>query len=135
MCEGASVLRVPAPVIRVVAAYITNAHGQLLLVRKRGTDAFMNPGGKYEPGETAPQTLVRELNEELGLVIAESDLEYVGSFETDAANEPGHLLEAEVYRFVLQASVTPLAEIEELRWVHPLALGDVPVAPLVHLLV
>jgi 8-oxo-dGTP diphosphatase len=123
------------PIIRVVAAYITNPAGELLLVRKRGTDAFMNPGGKYELGETAPQTLVRELGEELGLVIAEADLDYVGSFETDAANEPGHLLEAEVYRFVLETSVSPLAEIEELRWVDPRALGSTTVAPLVHLLV
>ncbi len=125
----------PSPVIRVVAACITNAAGELLLVRKRGTAAFMNPGGKYEPGETAPQTLVRELHEELGLVIAEADLEYVGSFETDAANEPGHLLEAEVYRFVSAASVAPLAEIEELRWVDPADLGSTVVAPLVLLLV
>lgn len=126
---------VTSPVIRVAAAYITNAAGELLLVRKRGTDAFMNPGGKYEHGETAPQTLVRELGEELGLVIEERALEYVGLFETAAANEPGHLLEAEVFRFVLAASVAPLAEIEELRWVDPAALGSTPVAPLVLLLV
>jgi 8-oxo-dGTP pyrophosphatase MutT (NUDIX family) len=126
---------VTAPIIRVVAAYITNPAGELLLVRKRGTDAFMNPGGKYEPGETAPQTLVRELGEELGLVITEAELDYVGFFETSAANEPGHLLEAEVYRFELGASVAPLAEIEEVRWVDPRDLVGVLVAPLVHLLV
>jgi 8-oxo-dGTP pyrophosphatase MutT (NUDIX family) len=126
---------VTQPIIRVVAAYITNAGGELLLVRKRGTEAFMNPGGKYEPGETAPRALVRELNEELGLVLAESELEYVGFFETAAANEPGHLLEAEVFRIESAASVSPLAEIDELRWVDPHLLADTPVAPLVHLLV
>jgi len=126
---------VTRPLIRVVAAVITNSAGEMLLVRKRGTSLFMNPGGKYEPGETAPQTLVRELQEELGLVVAEASLDYVGFFETDAANEAGHALEAEVYALATTEPVSPLAEIEELRWVDPTALGDAPVAPLVRLLV
>jgi len=126
---------VTRPLIRVVAALVTRANGDVLLVRKRGTRLFMNPGGKYEPGETAPQTLVRELNEELGLVVSESSLTYLGFFETDAANEAGHALEAEVYALTTTEPVSPLAEIEELRWVDPTALGDAPVAPLVRLLV
>ena len=122
-------------VLRVAAGIITDPTGRTLLVRKRGTSLFMNPGGKYETGETAPQTLVRELREELGLVVAEAALTYVGFFETDAANEAGHALEAEVYALATTEPVSPLAEIEELRWVDPTALGDAPVAPLVRLLV
>lgn len=122
----------PAPLIRVVAAVIMNPAGEMLLVRKRGTVYFMNPGGKYEVGETAPQTLVRELEEELGLAVDPQSLSYRGFFETNAANEPGHLLEAEVFDLVLGSeSVAPLAEIEELRWVDPADLGSTRVAPLV----
>jgi len=37
--------------IRIAAALLTDARGRLLLVRKRGTAWFMQPGGKIEPGE------------------------------------------------------------------------------------
>jgi 8-oxo-dGTP diphosphatase len=55
--------------ISIAAAVIADASGRLLLVRKRGTSAFMLPGGKIEPDEEPVDALVRELREELGLVI------------------------------------------------------------------
>jgi 8-oxo-dGTP pyrophosphatase MutT (NUDIX family) len=45
---------------------VRNATGELLLVRKGGTEGFMLPVGKIEPGETPLQALARELREELG---------------------------------------------------------------------
>ena len=125
-----------APVIRVVAALITDPAGRLLLVRKRGTDRFMQAGGKPEPGESPRAALVRELEEELGLVVPEAALEAVGAFTTDAANEAGHRLEAEVFRLEVAHEVAPRAEIEELAWLAPdaaRALGP-RLAPLAHLL-
>ena len=123
-------------VIRVVAALITDRGGRLLLVRKRGTDRFMQAGGKPEPGEPSRAALVRELQEELGLSVAEEALVPVGAFVTEAANEAGHRLEAEVFRLVVTTPVAAAAEIEELRWATPeqaAALGP-RLAPLAHLL-
>ena len=37
--------------IRIVAALIRDEAGRVLLVRKRGTETFMQPGGKRDPGE------------------------------------------------------------------------------------
>jgi 8-oxo-dGTP diphosphatase len=39
-------------VISVVAALIRDEAGRVLLVRKRGTKAFMQPGGKRDSGES-----------------------------------------------------------------------------------
>lgn len=127
---------VTGPVIRVAAALIIDDAGRLLLVRKSGTRVFMQPGGKYEPGETGAQTLVRELHEELGLVIAPDALQPLGTFTAPAANEAGMLVEAEVFRVArLERDVVDAigagAEIAELCWVHPDDFDDLAVAPLV----
>ncbi|WP_408734888.1 NUDIX domain-containing protein [Asaia platycodi] len=42
-------------VIHIAAALLHDGAGRLLLVRKHGTVAFMQPGGKIEPGETPVQ--------------------------------------------------------------------------------
>ena len=51
-CDGESL-----PTIRIAAALIRNERGEVLLVRKRDTQAFMQPGGKLEPGESAAAAL------------------------------------------------------------------------------
>jgi 8-oxo-dGTP pyrophosphatase MutT (NUDIX family) len=123
-------------VIRVAAALIVDDGGRLLLVRKAGTSVFMQPGGKYEPGETGAQTLARELHEELGLIIAPDALEPLGTFLAPAANEAGMLVEAEVFRVTVlepadAAAISAGAEIAELQWVHPDQFADIAIAPLV----
>ncbi len=121
----------PARRIHVSAAVIVDDRGRLLLVRKAGTSAFMQPGGKPEPGERPDQTLIRELAEELGVDVAFSDLRALGSFRAVAANEPGHEVVAEVFAVDLggQRPVVS-AEIEELRWADRADAGHIEIAPL-----
>lgn len=118
--------------IDVVAALLVDETGRALMVRKRGTAAFMQPGGKLEPGEDALDGLRRELVEELDLALAAARFQPLGTFEEDAANEPGHRVRAVVWRVGLTGSDVPTAgaEIEELRWIDPAAPGDVVLAPL-----
>lgn len=104
--------------ISIAAACLLDASGRLLLVRKRGTQAFMLPGGKHEPGETAVQALLRELHEELNLRLPESVLMPLGRFQADAANEPNTRVDAQVFVAPLSHPVYPAAELEELAWLN-----------------
>jgi 8-oxo-dGTP diphosphatase len=122
---------VSAKLIHVSAAVITDAAGRVLFVRKRGTSVFMQPGGKPERGESAAEALARELEEEIGLVVAPGSLEPWGTFEADAANEPGHRVVAEVFAVHAEPDeVAPRAEIEELRWISRNEASALALAPL-----
>ncbi|MCQ8277562.1 NUDIX domain-containing protein [Acetobacteraceae bacterium KSS8] len=117
-------------VIRIAAALLLRADNQTLLVRKRGTRAFMQPGGKIDPGETAEAALVRELREELGISIDPAALEPLGDADADAANEPGCRVAATLFALRWDGPVMPAAEIEEARWVDPASPGALELAPL-----
>src|SRR4029077_1813082 len=73
-------------IISVVAALIRDDAGRVLLVRKRGTSAFMQPGGKRDAGESDIAALARELVEELGCRVNEDSARALGVFNCDAAN-------------------------------------------------
>lgn len=117
--------------IHVSAAVITDEAGRLLLVRKSGTTAYMQPGGKPEPGESASQTLSRELAEELGIFVDAHELRPLGSFTAAAANEPGHLVVADVFAADIGSQGPEVgAEIAELRWVTRADADHLEIAPL-----
>lgn len=117
--------------IHVSAAVIVDAEGRLLLVRKAGTTAFMQPGGKPEPGESGAETLSRELEEELGIRLSPNELDGLGTFEAAAANEPGFVVVADVFAADIgDQQPAPRAEIVELRWVSRADAGGLEVAPL-----
>lgn len=126
--------------IVVSAVDLRDADGHVLTVRKRGTTAFMHPGGKPEAGESPAQCALREVEEELGLVLAPEDLELLAVHRTAAANEAGRPLIASVFRHphLVRESrprVMPAAEIEEVRWTDPAQPLPDDVAPLLRWLV
>ncbi|WPC28992.1 NUDIX domain-containing protein [Pseudomonas moraviensis] len=116
--------------IHIAAALLLNAHGQTLLVRKRGTTAFMQPGGKIEAHELPIHALARELEEELGLQIDPAQASFLGQFSAPAANEPGFVVHADIFQLTIDADVIPAAEIEEVIWVDPATDPAVELAPL-----
>ena len=60
-----------------IASAIITHNGKVLLVRRRvkeGGLSWQFPGGQIEEGESAGEAAVREVREETGLVVAESDI-------------------------------------------------------------
>ena len=102
---------------------------ELLTVRKRGTERFMLPGGKLDPGETTATAAVREVAEEIGLELTTADLHLLGSFDEEAANEAQTRVAATVYTATLSGRPEVAREIAALRW-QPLAETPGDVAPL-----
>ncbi|MEZ2389448.1 NUDIX domain-containing protein [bacterium RCC_150] len=102
--------------IVVSAVCVFDDAGRLLTVRKRGTNKFMHPGGKPEPGETAAETASRELAEEVGIHIAPAELEPLGVWLAKAANEAATDIEATVFTAPGTWEAHPSAEIAEIRW-------------------
>ena len=101
--------------ITVAAAVILNEQNQLLLVRKQNTQAFMQVGGKLELNEAPEIAIQREILEEIA---CESEIkQFIGRFETAAANEPDHLLVSYVYEVKLKQTPRIAAEIAEMKWI------------------
>ncbi len=117
-------------IIRIAAAVVMNDLGETLLVRKRGTRAFMQPGGKIAPGETPMATLIREIHEELGCVLSDTQANYVGCYAAPAGNEPNKTVEAQLFLVTLNEEPKASAEIEEAIWVCPTDAGQLELAPL-----
>lgn len=131
--SGAPAGAVAPPPFDTVCAVVADAAGRVLLVRKRGSRWFIQPGGKREPGEAALQTLARELREELGVALRPGSARRLGVFEHDAVNEPGRRVRAEAYAVAVDGVPGAGAEIDEIAWVDPAdptADGTRAVAPL-----
>ena len=104
--------------IVVSAVCVYDPAGRMLTVRKRGTDKFMHPGGKPEPGESAAEAASRELAEEVGILIAPDELEPLGVYLATAANEAATDIQATVFTAPGTWEAHPSAEIAEIRWLE-----------------
>lgn len=105
-------------ILRIAAVVLRDPAGRVLSVRKAGTEAFMLPGGKLEPGETGLQAATREVAEELGRTLDPQRLEFLGRFTAPAANEPGFGVECDVFVWPDPLAALPEVreEIVEARW-------------------
>ena len=116
--------------IEIVAALIRDGAGRVLLVRKRGTTAFMQPGGKRDSGEDDITALAREIDEELGCRLVPDSIRSLGAFDAVSANEPGFRVRAALYEVDVTGEIAPQAEIEAMVWIDPAVPADIPLAPL-----
>jgi 8-oxo-dGTP diphosphatase len=100
-------------VLRVIAAAVLDSRGLLLVSKHAAPDVYYLPGGKPEPGEAPLDCLRRELAEELGVAV--TDTEPFTEVRAPAALE-GVDMWMTVFRARLAGEPTPGAEIADLRW-------------------
>ncbi|AZQ73317.1 MULTISPECIES: (deoxy)nucleoside triphosphate pyrophosphohydrolase [Streptomyces] len=109
--------------VRVVVAGAVFHQGRLLAARRSAPPELAGrwelPGGKLEPGETAPEALVRELREELGV-----ETEPVGRIAGEWPLKPGYVLQVWTAR-LLAGEPRPLEDHDELRWLTPERVDEV----------
>jgi 8-oxo-dGTP diphosphatase len=92
---------------------------RVLLVKKRGSEFLILPGGKPEENETDTQTLSRELDEELGCSLLSDQLTFLGTFSDEAAGMPGVKVTIRLYAGSVVGTPIPHAEIDSIVWWTP----------------
>lgn len=114
----------------VVAAALTNQVGEILLQRrpegKQMAGLWEFPGGKVETGESPEIALVRELEEELGVIVEPKNLLPV-AFASEPL-EGRHLLMLLYICHEWIGEPEPL-DSAELRWLKPGDMHELPMPP------
>ncbi len=117
-------------VVLVVACALIDADGRVLLARRPAGKPMAGlwefPGGKVEAGERPEDTLIRELEEELGIVVKEACLAPL-TFASHAYAD-FHLL-MPLYVCRRWEGTVRAKEGQQLAWVRPNRLRDYPMPP------
>jgi 8-oxo-dGTP diphosphatase len=114
----------------VAACALIDADGRVLLTRRPAGKPMEGlwefPGGKVEAGERPEDTLIRELGEELGILVREDCLAPL-TFASHAYEEFHLLMPLYVCRR-WEGSVEA-KEAQEIAWVRPQRLKEYPMPP------
>ena len=116
--------------VLVAACALVDADGRVLLTERPAGKSMAGlwefPGGKIEAGERPEQTLIRELKEELGIVVREDCLAPL-TFASHAYSDFHLLMPLYVCRR-WEGTVTA-TEGQKLAWVKPNRLRDYEMPP------
>ncbi len=114
----------------VVACALVDADKRILIVQRPPGTALAGlwefPGGKLEPGERPEQTLIRELQEEIGIIVKEACLAPL-TFASHAYDD-FHLL-MPLYICRRWEGDVIAREGQTLAWVRANKLRDYPIPP------
>ncbi|MEU3544830.1 NUDIX hydrolase [Streptomyces paromomycinus] len=120
-------------VVPSVTAVVRDGSGNLLLIHKTDNDLWALPGGGHEVGEDISQTVVREVEEETGIMVVVEGI--VGTY-----TDPRHVMkydDGEVrQQFSICFHARPVGgrlrtstESKEVRWVSPTDLEKLDIHP------
>jgi 8-oxo-dGTP diphosphatase len=121
---------VSVKLVLVVACALVDADGRVLIAERPAGKAMAGlwefPGGKVEAGERPEDTLIRELKEELGIVVREPCLAPLTFASHDYSEF--HLL-MPLYVCRRWDGMVSAREGQRLAWVRPNRLRDYPMPP------
>jgi 8-oxo-dGTP diphosphatase len=102
------------PVVIDTVAWVRLENGRILCARPRGKSVFYIPGGKREGTEDDLQTLLREITEELTVVLQPGTVRHVGTYE--AGHPDGAVVRMSCYAGDYTGTLEASSEIDELAW-------------------
>ena len=119
-----------AKVVLVAACALIDADGRVLIAQRPSGKSMAGlwefPGGKVDPGERPEDALIRELKEELGIVVQEACLAPL-TFASHSY-EDFHLL-MPLYVCRRWEGMITAREGQKLAWVRPNRLKEYPMPP------
>jgi 8-oxo-dGTP diphosphatase len=118
------------PLLLVAACALIDSDGRVLIAQrpdgKNMAGLWEFPGGKIEKGERPEDTIIRELREELGIMVREACL--APFVFASHSYEAFHLLMPLFLCRRWEGTVVPL-EGQAIKWVRPRDLGAWPMPP------
>jgi len=117
-------------VVSVAACALIDVDGRVLLAQRPEGKSMAGlwefPGGKIEAGETPEQSLIRELEEELGITVKEACL---APLTFASHSYPDFHLLMPLYVCRRWDGMVTAREGQSLAWVRPNRLRDYPMPP------
>lgn len=98
-------------------AFLEIQNKKILSTRSKGKDTYYLPGGKREINESDTDALLREIEEELTVLLDPNSLVFYGEFRAQAHGHPeGTLVNMRCYTGIYTGNIQAAAEIEEIAW-------------------
>ena len=119
-----------AKLLLVAACALVDADGRVLIAQRPADKTMAGlwefPGGKIEDGERPEQTLIRELREELGIIVSEACL---APLAFASHSYPDFHLLMPLYVCRRWEGTVTAREGQQLTWVKPNRLRDYDMPP------
>jgi 8-oxo-dGTP diphosphatase len=121
---------VSVKLVLVTACALIDADGRVLIAQRPESKSMAGlwefPGGKVEDGERPEESLIRELKEELGIVVKE---ECLAPLTFASHRYPAFHLLMPLYVCRRWEGIVAAREGQKLKWVRPNDLRNYPMPP------